>query len=171
MPSDIITQKTKKLVEAGRRHLDEAEADESPDLAWLAASTGRARLKQGATAEDVVAFAVRTLEQYDHSHRGLLALIRDADNRYSTAAKYFRMSVDAKIPFTDPAFRKYRGYIVNYDVVAETIDEALTFVARMEEPSVQGNLIVGEHQILADRSEDPKGVYKRTWRHYYERED
>ena len=59
----------------------------------------------------------------------------------------------------------------NYDVVADSVEQALTFVERMEAPAVRGLLLVEEHEVLEDRPDDPKGVYKRTERHYYERED
>jgi tetratricopeptide (TPR) repeat protein len=150
---------------------DSDDSRESADLADLAASVGRAREGHGAPAEEIVAFAIAALDEYERSNTRLLSLIRDADNRYSPTAKYYRMTVDAKIPFTDPLFQEAKGYVVNYDVVADSVEEALAFVERMEEPAVRGNLIVDEQEILEDRPEDPKGVYKRTARHYYQIED
>jgi tetratricopeptide (TPR) repeat protein len=151
--------------------LGEGDTDESEELASLAASIGRARMARGAPAEATVALATVALDKYDRSNAELLALIRDADRQYSATAKYYRMTIDAKIPFTDPLFQHGAGYIVSYDVVADSVEQALTFVERMEATAVRGNLLVEEHEVLADRSDDPKGVYKRSVRHYYDREE
>ncbi len=155
----------------GEPILRDVDPDEPEEFAHLAASVCRARKARGATADEIFAFALEALDSYDRSNPQLLALIRNADNRYSASAKYFRMTVDAKIPFTDPLSRVGRGYIVNYDVVADSVEEALSYVERMEAPAVRGNLLVDEHEILEDRPTDPKGVYKRTDRHFYEVED
>ncbi len=150
---------------------DTVDSDELEELGHLAASVGRARLARGTPAPEVVTFAIDALDEYDQSNAQLLALIRDADNQYSPLAKYYRMTVDAKIPFTDPMARMGEGYVVNYDVVADSVEQALTFIERMEAPAVRGLLLVGEHQALEDRPDDPKGVYQRTARYYYERDD
>ena len=128
-------------------------------------------MKRGDTAEQVFDFALAALEEHDRGNSELLAAIRDADDSYSPEAKYYRMTVDAKIPFTDPLYREAKGYIVTYDLVADTLDEALRYVERMEDPIVRGNLLVDAHEVLESRPDDPKGVYRRSARHYYERED
>ncbi len=135
------------LVAAGR--LDEAmsigdatlataDSDESDELAYLAASLGRARMASGIPVQEIVAFAIHALDEYDRSNDELLALIRDADNQYSATAKYYRLIIDVKIAFTDPQFQPGVGYFVNYDVVADAVEEALTFVERMESAVVRG---------------------------------
>lgn len=151
----------------GQSTLAEAQDELSEDHSFLAAAIARARLKRGDTAADIFAFALAALEDYERSNRSLLAVIRDADNAYSLEAKYYRMTIDAKIPFTEPRYREHKGYIVNYDVVADSVAEALRYVARMEDPVVRGNLALLEHEILEDRPNEPKGVYFRTARHYY----
>lgn len=156
-----------EAIRLGEATLSKNDTDEAGEVASLVASIGRARLRQGATAQQIFDLALAALDAYDLSNRALLALIRDADNQYSATAKYYRMTIDAKIPFTDPQYRQSQGYIVNYDVVADSLDEALTFIERMEDPVVVGNLLVDEHEVLEERSGDPKGVYKRTPRYYY----
>ena len=97
--------------------------DETEGLASLVASIGRVRLRQGATAAEILELALAALDKYDTSDAELLALIRSADNLYSKDAKYYRMTVDAKIPFTDPQYQEAKGYIVNYDVVSDSVAE------------------------------------------------
>jgi tetratricopeptide (TPR) repeat protein len=162
--------KVDEAVGVGEAALRKGAPDDSEEFAYLAASVGRARLARGESAREIVAFAIDALDDYDRSNAGLLALIRDADGQCSAVAKYYRMTVDAKIPVTDPLSQRGEGYVVNYDVVADSVDEALAFVERMETPVVRGNLFVDEHEALEDRPTDPKGVYKRTARHYYDRE-
>lgn len=145
--------------------------ERSEEIGYLAGALARARVTRGDPAEQIFTFAAAALEAYDWSNRQLLAAIRDADHRYSSNAKYFRMTLDAKIPFTEPLYRKAKGYMVSYDVVADSLSEALAFVERMEEPMVRGNLIVEAHEVLEHQSSEPKGVYKRTLRHYYESEE
>jgi hypothetical protein len=151
----------------GQTMLTEAQDESSEDHAQLAAAISRARLQRGDAAAEIFAFAFAALEDYDWSNGALLAIIRDADNAYSPEAKYYRMTIDAKIPFTDPQYREHKGYVVNYDVVADSVVEALRYVERMKDPIVRGNLVLLEQEILEDRREDPKGVYDRTVRHYY----
>jgi len=40
----------------------------------------------------------------------------------------------------------------------------------METPVVRGNLLVEEHEVVEDRSDDSKGVYWRSAPYYYARE-
>jgi tetratricopeptide (TPR) repeat protein len=160
-----------EALRAGEAALSGCESDDAESLGYLAASMVRARRHQGASAQEIFGLALAALDEHDRSNPGLLALIRDADNQYSATAKYFRLTIDAKIPFTDPRYVQTKGYVVNYDVVADSLEEALDFVRRMEAPVHSGNLLVDEHEVLVDPSQDPKGVYKRTARHYYETEN
>jgi tetratricopeptide (TPR) repeat protein len=168
------------LVEAGRSDealrigealLDDSPSDEPQQLACLAAAVGKARRARGATPEAILAFALDALDRYDRNNPQLLALIRAADNQRSPRSRHFRLTVDAKIPFRDPLSRMGKGYVVTYDVVAESIEQALGFVERMESPAVRGNLQVDEHEIIDDSPGDPQGVYRRTAPFYYERDD
>ncbi len=160
-----------EAIQVGEAALPSPGDEASPDLGYLASAIARARTARGDPADRIFEYASTALERYDRSNRALLAAIRNADARYSSGAQYYRMTVDAKIPFTSPLYREAKGYIVHYDVVADTLEEALRYVERMEDPVVRGNLLVDEHEILEERPEDPKGVYRRSDRYYYARED
>jgi hypothetical protein len=82
-----------------------------------------------------------------------------------------RVTANARIPFRDPLSELGTGYIVSYDVVADSVDEALAFVERMEAPAVRGNLRIDGHEVIEARPDDPKGVYRRSDRFYYAHED
>ena len=148
----------------------EAKVDDPDELAPLAASVGRARWKRGAGPAEVFAFVLESLERYDPTNKDLLRLVRDVDDQHSATAQYHRLLVEARIPFTSPQYQKWRGYVVSYDVRADSLDEALSLVARMEPAELRGNLRIEEQEVLAGPSDDPKGVYARSVRHYYERE-
>jgi tetratricopeptide (TPR) repeat protein len=154
----------------GQALLAQGGSEDPAAMAQLAAAVGSARLAQGATADEILAFALDALEAYERSNLQLLALIRTADGQRSAAAKYFRVTVDARIPSRDPLSQLGGGYIVKYDLVADSVAEALGFVERMEAPAVRGNLRVSDHEVVEDRPDDPKGVYRRSDRFYYPRE-
>jgi hypothetical protein len=141
------------------------------DAAWLAEAIGRARIKLGVPHEEIIALAVSALETWNRGNRGLLALIRGVDAQHSDAALYYRMTVEVKDPSADSEHEEATGYFVTYDVVADTIAEALQFVQRLEDPSVHDNLVVHEHQSFQDHPKELKGVYSRIGKVYYGNED
>ena len=167
----VATGRLDEAMSIGDAILAKADSDESDEFACLAASLGRARMASGMPVQEIVAFAIHALDEYDRNNGQLLALIRDADNQYSATAKYYRLLIDIKISVTDPLSQHGAGYFVRYDVVADSVEQALTFVDRMESTVGRGDLLVQESEVLEDRSDDPKGVYKRSVRHYYAREE
>jgi tetratricopeptide (TPR) repeat protein len=159
--------RTEEALRLAGTTLEETDSDDGEELAGLAARIGRMRWKQSVPAEELRADALAALDRYDLSNRQLLALIRDLHNAYSADAKYFHLLLEAKVPFTNPRYKDFKGYFVSYDVVADTLEEAIAFVEGMEDPAVRGNFVVDECEVLEERPTDPKGVYKRSARTYY----
>jgi tetratricopeptide (TPR) repeat protein len=155
----------------GHGALTEIDTGDPEDFAVLAASVAEAQMAQGVPAKELLVFVLNALEQYDPTCKQLLVLVRIADDQYSVNARYYRIMIDARMPFIDPESGESEGYIVTYDVVADSVDEALTFIDRLEDPVVRGKLIVSEHEALEDRPDSPKGVYRRTPRFYYSDDD
>ncbi len=136
----------------------------------VAAQLGRIYLKQGRPKQDVREFAFDSLE-YTPGNRMLLALIRDIDNQYSANAHYYRALVHCMVSITSPDYKEIKGYYCEYDVIATSIDELLTYVAQFEKDVVQdGNYTVEEHEILVENTDDPCGVYYISGRAFYENE-
>ena len=147
-----------------------AQVGDPDELASLAASVGRARWKRGASPAEVFAFVLQSLETYDPTNKELLCLVRDVDDQRSATNQYHRVMIEARIPFTSPEYKKWQGYVVSYDVRADSLDESLELIARMEPVELRGNLRIEEDEVLDGPSDDRKGVYARSVRHYYERE-
>jgi hypothetical protein len=92
-----------------------------------------------------------------------LWLVREIDGQFSPTAKYYRILVEGmKTEAGDR--RKRRGFFVSYDIVADSIDESLSFIRRIEGEEVRSSFRVEEATELESRPAEPKGVYARTGR-------
>jgi tetratricopeptide (TPR) repeat protein len=160
-----------EATDEGEARLSVLPDQDSQEAGWLAAALGRAKLRAGASREEVVEQAIHSLERFGGRHPGLLALIREADDRSSETARCFRVTIDARIPSTEPLSQQARGYVVRYTVAADTLEEALQFVGRLESASMRCQLHVDEHSVLEEGPRDRKGVYERGERYFYASED
>ena len=136
----------------------------------VAAALGSLRLMSGEVKELVRNWAIDSTKNHVRS-RMLLALIRDIDAKYSKTANYYRLLIHGIIPITSPRYREAKGFFTTYDVVADNVDEGLQFIREFENDDVKGNLFIDEEEILEQRPNDPKGVYRRNGYSFYERED
>jgi len=151
---------------------NEWEADFAPEyLASIAADRGRIYLERGVTPDEVRCSAMDATKEFG-SHSDLLALIRDIDGRYNAKAQYFRLLVHGGVPDDHALSSELKGYYVTYDVVAETVEQALEFVREFENAEISpADLSVEESKVLEQRPEDPMGVYRRTDRCSYKNEE
>lgn len=139
------------------------------DLARIAAVLGRIRLVRGRPVGDVRRFAFDALAHHANSSE-LLALIRDLDARYSPKAQYHRILVDVRVSEDDPLHSEAGGYLVSYDVVADTVADALQMIREFEDVAASDTLSVMESEVLEPRPQEPMGVYWRSGRMYYAEE-
>jgi tetratricopeptide (TPR) repeat protein len=139
-------------------------------LAYIAATMARVRLARGGDPANVRQFALDSL-QYDANNRDLLAFIRDLDGRFSPQAQYYRLLVHRLIAEDDPLRAEMRGYFVQYDVVAETVAQALEWVGQFESVTTLDALSAEESDALEPRPQSPMGVYRRGGRYSYLEED
>jgi hypothetical protein len=104
-------------------------------------------------------------------NRDLLALLRDIDGRSSKKSNYFRLLVHIRLSKDDPMYGKADGCFITYDVVSETAEKALVFVAEFENYyAAPAELRIEESEVLEKRPNDPMGVYRRAGRSYYKDE-
>jgi tetratricopeptide (TPR) repeat protein len=138
---------------------DHASNSIAPYLAAIAVDLARIRLECGADPATVRAFAVDRMihDETDHS---LLALIRDIDNQYSAQAQYYRLLLNATIAETSPWRPDAEGYFFNCDVVADSPEEALSYLRRLDATHDVAHLRVDNVEIIEPRPESPKGVYR-----------
>jgi len=123
------------------------ESEGGDDIGSIACNLGEMRLARG---EDVRTFAIDFWRRTRHAP--LLALIRDARPMRSDRAHYFRLLLHGT--------RFYQSV----DVVADSPEEALTFVTELEPEHV----VIDEATAIEPRPHDRKGVYRMTGRTYYE---
>jgi tetratricopeptide (TPR) repeat protein len=155
--------------ETAMNKLAEAEGSKDPESlgSLIEATRGWLALKQGSPSAAVVSGAISALEQHG-DHPELFRLIRDAHDTSSERAKYFRILVHAEIPATHTFADKGVGFFSTYDVVDESVEQAMRWIERLENAD-GGDLILSSEsaELLAKRPDDPFGVYLRTARSFY----
>jgi tetratricopeptide (TPR) repeat protein len=153
----------------GLQILSEADEDANADpLCNVALNIAQIRLDRGDPRLDVRAFAVQQLER-DPDNNDLLALIRDIDGLYSETAQYYRLLIRGHLPEDHPMAGEAEGFYSNWQVLADSPDEALDFIRAIDRPAVP--LTLEEWEAAEERSRDPKGVYWRSGRAYFQDED
>ena len=94
---------------------------------------------------------------------GALWLICTVEGRKSPTAQYYRILVEGDWPYDEDGDAD-SGFFITYDVIADSIDEAMTYVRRFEGEELAPSLQVSEYEALEPRPTDPKGVYHHTCR-------
>ena len=138
----------------------EQEWDEEDDgvRAWVQADLARALHKMGASPDRVREETWRALE-LDKRCESALWLLREVDSNFSPNANYYRLLLGGQVPDNCDELPAGDWVYVNYEVVAESPEEALTLAARLEPASLRPALRVEEWEVVEPRPDDPKGVY------------
>jgi hypothetical protein len=63
------------------------------------------------------------------------------------------------------------GFLTHYEVVAESLEEALRYVVALESQISADDLEVTEHEVVSERPGELKGVYQRGGRVFYKSVD
>ena len=138
-------------------------------LARIAAELCRIRLQRN-EPEDVIKTEVIAALAYDPSNAGLLGILRDIDNQYSERAQYFRLLFHGKFSPSHPYAQEVAGYFATYDIVADSPEEAMIFAQQLEGEGDDVSFEIDSADALEPRPTEPKGVYWRSGRCFYERE-
>ncbi|MDH5324642.1 MAG: hypothetical protein OEZ68_07880 [Gammaproteobacteria bacterium] len=146
------------------------DADQCELLGRIAASLGRVCLAQNEEVGEIRELALQYL-YLDPTSQSLLALLREIDSQVSRQSHCYAITVSCKLPEINNKYHGVVGYIVNYQVVADNEGEALRYIRRIEEPGLQANILAEHVDILQAEPDELKGVYCRSSRIYYERED
>ncbi|MFT4646944.1 MAG: tetratricopeptide (TPR) repeat protein [Glaciecola sp.] len=123
----------------------------------------RIRMAQGLAAEEVRDRALALLVEYPENDH-VLALIRDTRDEHSREAKYFRLVIQGN-SLDSPA--SVEGFYVPYDIVADSEEEAMTFIEEVESLTGFNHLEIEESEILSPKVRDPKGIYRAGTRTYF----
>jgi tetratricopeptide (TPR) repeat protein len=146
---------------------DDADGE---NLGLISAALGRMQLKRGHRKEEVRDFVVHAL-RYDCANSSLLHLIREIDDQHSALAQYYRLMVHVRTPEDFPEYEDIKGYFVTYDVVAESLEQALQFLQGFVSAVHPGNAEIEETEVLEEHADQPLGVYWRSGRCYYDDEE
>lgn len=144
--------------------------DDDGAHAWarIAACAGRIRLDRGDPPAEVRRFAVEMLERVLPDPM-LLALLRDALPRTSTAARVFRLFVRGRCRLRGRP--GVLGYFVDYRIAAASAADALAYAREIETSSLDSALTVEEQEDLGPHpGDESQGVLWRSGRSFYERE-
>ncbi len=139
---------------------DSAPADVAPLYAALAKAEWMLGNRDAAIDHAWEAVAMDTTDET------ALWLIREIESKYSPAAKYFRVIIHGR----DDAFDA-DGFWRKYDVVADSEEEALRFIRRVEPEHVRDSLRLDEAEIVDAAADQPKGVYWCTGYAFYRESD
>lgn len=139
-------------------------------IARVAASLGRVQLSQGDSRDKVRAFSLESLDIDPNSH-SLFALIREIDDSYSPDAKAFLLTANCHLPELHNRYQDAIGFFVNYEVVADTTEEAMEYIAGFEDPALRQNLLLEKVEVIQSCPNDAKGVVWRSDRIYYNDEE
>lgn len=146
----------------GLQALSEAGEDADPGrLCSIVADIARVRLHRGDSRDDVRAFITQWLER-EPGNPDLLAIIREIDGLSSEAAQYYRLLLRGHTSEDE-------DFYCHWHVVADSPEEALGFVRALDVPPAE--LSVEEWEIIEPRPNEPKGVYWRSGRVYFEEEE
>ena len=146
--------------EEARDEVSKVLCDDDTDASLAArAATAYALLQMqaGEKPDRVRAYAVEMLRRTG-PHPSLLHLIRELDACYSANAGYYRLTLHAS--------EQSQRYYVSCDVVAESPQEAVTWVQRLDPEPL--NYTIEEEELLEKRPDEPLGVYWQSGRVYYE---
>ena len=133
-------------------------------LGRIAASACKILLLEGEDKEKIRQLAKSALEDYGDVP-WLFAVLCEIDGQYSPEAHYFRLVLKVELPETEEKEEEARDYFINYDVVADSEEEALGYVMKLEEGEFASTALDYSEKI-EPRPEDAKGVYSRSEIYY-----
>ncbi len=123
----------------------------------------RIRMAAGLDPQEVRERALALLVEYPENDH-VLALIRDIRDERCKESKYYRLVIQGNSLDT-PA--SVEGFYAPYDVVAESEEEAMTFIEEVESLTGFDHLEIEESEVLSQRVRDPKGIYRAGTRTYF----
>ncbi|MBW3622482.1 MAG: tetratricopeptide repeat protein [Armatimonadetes bacterium] len=97
--------------------------------------------------------------EWDKNCQKAFWLLRQLDGEISPSAKYYRVLVEGVWPEPFEGETVAPGFFTSYDVVADSREEALAYIRRIEPDEVGESLRIEEAKALEKRPDEPKGVY------------
>ena len=162
------TTRALRIAKNVRRKLNEIEQgyiwENDDDFALVYSQLGEVFWKSENKKELALECARQALE-LKRNELSALTLLRNITNAYSPKAKYFRLMIEGNWPEpleTEKGKLLPAGFLTTYDVVADDREEAFAILLEFEPEEVRTSLKINETEVLEERPQDPKGVYRRT---------
>jgi tetratricopeptide (TPR) repeat protein len=153
----LETERPEAAAAAAQAGIARADDDTASDeIAPLYAAMAKAAWMKGDRSA-ALRYAWEAIEH--HADETALWLVREVEAQYSNDAKFYRITVEGRLPpgsFEDDA---PRGFIRTFEVVADDDDEALRLITRVEPEMMRNGLRARDVEVLDDASDQPKGVY------------
>jgi tetratricopeptide (TPR) repeat protein len=109
--------------------------------------------------KDALSFLWKSIK-LNHKNQDTLALIRQIENKYSNTAKYYRILIEGIWSKALQDEDDEQGFFINYYVVAENLDQGLTFIKRVEPKEYYSSISINKHEVLQAGCDDLLGVYE-----------
>lgn len=136
-----------------------SEQDESPETASIYSELAFAFWKLSGDPEPALAHAWKALA-LDKKDETAAWIVREADSLYSSNARHIQVMICGRWTHPIEGETSPPGFFVNYQVVADTPEEALEFIRRFEPEGVRDSLSIEEFKIKKPARDLPKGVYE-----------
>ena len=137
------------------------EADEDYDkrVGFIAAALARIRLRQGSSPEEIRRFLFHCLEEYGCSKAVLREITKLKGLRYSKESKNCSLVIHAKLPVGHSWYREAPGYVVAYNLIADSEQRALEMINEYESAAGVESIEVMDFRTKEETPEEPMGVY------------
>ncbi len=162
-----------EALEVAEKLLSELVSDPADEelIGDVHAQLAELRCRSGA-AEDDVRELLMTGLSYDPNNGSILTSIRELANQTSPTAQYFRILLHGPLQQEEDLDADAIGFFAGFDVVADTLEEALAIIRGFEDSPSLLHAGVEECEILESRPDGLKGIYSRdTWHLYDTNED
>lgn len=135
--------------------------DEMQDLAQNYSELGRAYWLGRRDGNAAFENACRALE-WDRADSSALWLIRDLMALKTPASRWFRLEASGQWHFSLEPDQLPPPFISSFDVVADTVEEALRFAQNIEPPEVRDSMVVTSVEDRGSHADHLQGVYWRS---------
>lgn len=162
-------KKYDEVIDGGEKMLARLTAEDDDEVrATVQAHVGEAYWKDRNDKEKALELAWTALGNC-HALDEALWLIRAVEGQVSSKANYYRLLIggDWHEPDEDG---EALGFFITYDVVADDVAEAMTFVRPFEPEEVGESLQISESEVLEEHLTEPKGVYTYSGHSMFSRE-
>jgi Tfp pilus assembly protein PilF len=140
--------------------------EDMQDLARAYAELGRAYWEGKYDRQASWENAWKALE-WDRSDNTALWLVREIISRKSPGSKWYKLVVEGKWHFPLEPDKDPPGFITTYEVVADSVEDALAFAQDLEPVEVRPSMKVESQEDMGNFPDNQQGVYWRSAYGFY----